>query len=629
MNTLPFFRGKGEGKPPQAPVEDADPPRVVTGVGTGRARLIEPGSGVVTAGSTVRLVFEYVVGAQPLAEGSQVCLCFYHVCLWTAAQTHDPAAPGYVEATASAPLEVKAWGDPDSGFKYKLTQFPWQHVIRITVGPGGLAEGERIVITYGAGDAQATAQPFASTPYYFRVVVVPPGGVGAPAEEHPALQVVGGEAARLVLVTPSDHSGASARVLARVEDVSGNLASNYAGSIHVSAGPDVEGATHRFDPDAPPVHVFDNLPLGDARTGRFHGTSDDGLVATSNPFRVSSYGERTLWGEIHGHSNVSDGYGTPEDYFVYARDVAGLDVAALTDHDFMLSDADWRRIKRASNAANEAGRFVTLQAYEWSGQNDVGGDRNLYFRGDDPPIRRCRTLHDPNNPFVYHGRECQANHVEDLYIWLDEEVGPEAVVMIPHFGGRCANPRFHDPRYEHSVEIFSEHRRIEGLVDQFRAQGSRLGVVGGGDDHIGRPGNGFLFHGPFDGSLGLLALKSGLSRAEVFEALRGRRTYATSGARIIVDFEVSGTGIGCEAVIADRPRIACKVVGTARLGKVQVFRDGAVVYQVAGSNLSDEFEDEWVDEAFDPAAKEQSYWLRVTQMDGHVAVTSPIWVSAK
>ena len=30
---------------------------------------------------------------------------------------------------------------------------------------------------------------------------------------------------------------------------------------------------------------------------------------------------------------LSDGTGTPEDYFAYARDVAALDVIALTDHD--------------------------------------------------------------------------------------------------------------------------------------------------------------------------------------------------------------------------------------------------------------------------------------------------------
>ena len=47
----------------------------------------------------------------------------------------------------------------------------------------------------------------------------------------------------------------------------------------------------------------------------------------------SAEGPRVLWADLHGHSAFSDGTGPPEDYFLYARDVAALDVAALTDHD--------------------------------------------------------------------------------------------------------------------------------------------------------------------------------------------------------------------------------------------------------------------------------------------------------
>jgi hypothetical protein len=220
----------------------------------------------------------------------------------------------------------------------------------------------------------------------------------------------------------------------------------------------------------------------------------------------------------------------------------------------------------------------------------------------------------------------QANHVEDLYIWLDQEVGPDAVVMIPHFGGRCANPRFHDERYEPLVEIFSEHRRSEGLVGLFRAHGTRLGVVGGGDDHIGRPGNGFFLPAPFTGALGLLELKADPGRADVFDALRGRRTYATSGARMIVDFAVSGTEMGGQAVIDGPPRIALKVLGTARLKLVQIFRDASAVHEVSLEDLGSELELEWTDTTFDPAIGKQSYWLRFAQVDGHVAVTSPVWM---
>ena len=56
-------------------------------------------------------------------------------------------------------------------------------------------------------------------------------------------------------------------------------------------------------------------------------------TTTTNPMLVSADGPRVYWGDLHGHSNYSDGSGVPEEYFTYARDVSALDVAALTDHD--------------------------------------------------------------------------------------------------------------------------------------------------------------------------------------------------------------------------------------------------------------------------------------------------------
>ncbi len=39
------------------------------------------------------------------------------------------------------------------------------------------------------------------------------------------------------------------------------------------------------------------------------------------------------FGELHGHTNLSDGGPSIDDYFTGLRDRAGLDFAALSDHD--------------------------------------------------------------------------------------------------------------------------------------------------------------------------------------------------------------------------------------------------------------------------------------------------------
>ena len=40
------------------------------------------------------------------------------------------------------------------------------------------------------------------------------------------------------------------------------------------------------------------------------------------------------WGDMHGHTANSDGKGSLDDYFTYARDVAKLDFVVVSDHDF-------------------------------------------------------------------------------------------------------------------------------------------------------------------------------------------------------------------------------------------------------------------------------------------------------
>lgn len=619
-----------------ADIDEAN--EIASQVGTGHARLLEPSAGV-TVSRTTRLVFEYVAGRSTVANGGRIRFCFHHVCSWSPAQTVDSSDSGYVEARSSsgAPLTVSAWGDPNKPADTVLTQFPWQHVIEVVVGAPGLYEGDKVIVTYGAGAAAAQVQSFAANPYQFCVLLDPQcTGTFLPAESHPSLVVSGSVAARLVIVTASDHKeGQTGWVLVRVEDAAGNLAGGFEGTITLEADAVGGPFVHRFSIGDRPVHRFEVVSMQPTGLCRLLGRTDGGLVAQSNPFRVWPQGvsepSLTLWGEIHGHSTYSDGYGTPQEYFVYARDIAGLDVAALTEHDFMLSDKKWAEVKQACNEANEPGKFVTLQGYEWSGMTDVGGDRNLYFRGDDPPICRSRTLYDYRNPFIYHGTEPGANHVEDLYHWLDDTVGEGEVVVVPQWGGRPANPRWLDPRYDRLIEIYSEHRRSEEWAMEFPRHGVRLGIVAGGDNHIGRPGNGFLSYAPgapdFSGPKALVAIKANRTRKEVFDALMNHRTYATTGARILIDFEVEGCVMGESISSANAPTVRAEVRGTAYIKQVEIVKDGVVVHVAKPDADPSALQLTWQDST--PVQNgESAYWLNVIQADGHLAVTSPVWVRA-
>jgi len=64
------------------------------------------------------------------------------------------------------------------------------------------------------------------------------------------------------------------------------------------------------------------------------------------------------YGSLHNHTNVSDGTGTPDQAYKYARDVAGLDFFGLADHSNLMSSTEWTAIKNAANLHNRDGELL-------------------------------------------------------------------------------------------------------------------------------------------------------------------------------------------------------------------------------------------------------------------------------
>ena len=99
-------------------------------------------------------------------------------------------------------------------------------------------------------------------------------------------------------------------------------------------------------------------------------TAGGDLYGQSNPLLAETNVAPIRWADLHGHSNLSDGTGTPDEFLTYARDVAGLDAVALTDHDhwgmLFLDQRDdlWREIRELTRRYHEPGRFVTFLGYE-------------------------------------------------------------------------------------------------------------------------------------------------------------------------------------------------------------------------------------------------------------------------
>ena len=231
---------------------------------------------------------------------------------------------------------------------------------------------------------------------------------------------------------------------------------------------------------------------------------------------------RRYWGDLHGQSGETIGMGSAESYFRYARDLAFIDIVGHQGNDFQITDAFWQKLNRLTAEFDEPGRFVCLPGYEWSGNTGMGGDRNIFFRREGRPIRRSSHI------LVDGQTSTDAIYTADE---LFRALEGEDAVVIAHVGGRYADLKYaHDGRLERAVEVHSTWGTFEWLLHDAFEKGYRVGVVCHSDDHKGRPGATRPGASTFGAIGGLTCyFMPELTRDALFEALRKRRHYGTTG----------------------------------------------------------------------------------------------------
>jgi len=169
----------------------------------------------------------------------------------------------------------------------------------------------------------------------------------------------------------------------------------------------------------------------------------------------------------------------------------------------------------------------------------------------------------------------------------------------------------------------------KNLAEAVLRRGIRVGFVAGPDDHSGKPGAGIkgILRCSMDGLTAMRDYR--LDRETLFQHLESRSVYATTGARILLDFSVNGKGMGEEISLPpNAPRaIRAEVHGQAPVSEVAVIReDPQKPVQVWRFDppILDPGVLEWTDP--EPLKSSTWYYLRVIQSDHHLAWSSPVWV---
>lgn len=613
---------------------------VELGIKTGIGSISLLGFDTAEVNSYQMFHFCYKAGKTGMKAGGGIRIGLRHQLPWSAFQTEDPVAEGYTTSNLETgkPLSVMI---PQTGVfnEFFMPYFPWQNMLEVIVPEPGLNPGELLFITLGdttKGSKGIRIQPVDEFPFVFKCYVDISGtGNYLPLKDNPSIQIVASEPYKLSVVMPSDVViGKPARALVRVEDIYGNPIANYREKVKISSSElgGMDLIQYTFKSKDKGVSFFENIVFKE--TGVFMVSATDGkLSGQSNPVRVhkSEPTTKTFWGDIHGHTLFSDGRGTIEQYYDFARNVAGLDFCAVTDHGFQLTDEMWEYSKRVTNIANDPGQFVTIQAFEWSGMTEVGGDHNIYFIDENPRTYRSRSYYNYQNYQMYHGLIPQINHIEDLFKALKKDYKKGEVLCIPHFGGRPASNEWHDPDLQRAIEVFSEHRRSHEWMQKFLSEGYRLGIMASSDSHLGHPGYGYLkVRQPVDWKkkeigMALIGVQAEeLTRESIFRAIYNRHIYATSGERIILEFRVNGNPMGSEIYVENQPQISILVKGTKTIQKVEIIKNNEIIQTFSPGKINSKID--WTDNTYNHQ-ESCYYFIRIEQIDGEEAISSPVWVN--
>jgi hypothetical protein len=243
----------------------------------------------------------------------------------------------------------------------------------------------------------------------------------------------------------------------------------------------------------------------------------------------------------------------------------------------------WLTSQQAAQDYEAGSSMVVFPAFEWHAQH------YLEVHGNDSPLHRVVLYRDfdANNQLPMLPGEIEGIAPQCLVRFLQlAGYGPDRALLVPHMMNNWPSNTDWDLTYEqgeliadraqvesyHRVgEIFSARANkpnLQGVQrlkafegeDQdpgrwsfrygWRKHGAHLGIVGGSDDHAAMPGsdNTLLADGTSMQSNEpggtTVVLSSTRDRDGIFDALRARSSYATSGVRVWHDFRIDGAPMG-------------------------------------------------------------------------------------
>lgn len=326
------------------------------------------------------------------------------------------------------------------------------------------------------------------------------------------------------------------------------------------------------------------------------------------------------FGQLHAHTDISNGAGSVEEAFQYASQVDGLDFFAVTDYSDSFDNADmgaidadgadisadWAAGKQAAASVTN-GDFVGLFGFEmtWPEDKQLG-----HISTFNTPGWQTRDQADFENV---------PTALENYYKALTAVPGSVSQFNHPDtVHGDFERFDHYSPQYDAAVSLL-EVAGEDGVVDceyydLALDKGWHVAPTNNQNNHNGQWGDA--------SEARTVVLAKSLTEEALYAAMKDRRVYATQDSDLAIYYELNGTVMG--SIIPKSESAAVTVFLSdptdEAIGNVEVVTDGGAV-------LVSEYVETPSQVLELPASGGRSYYyLRITQPDGDVAVTAPVWM---
>jgi hypothetical protein len=330
------------------------------------------------------------------------------------------------------------------------------------------------------------------------------------------------------------------------------------------------------------------------------------------------------YGQIHAHTNISDGQGSLDDAYTWARDNGKADFFAVTDHSNSLENdtqcnikdgtksPEWVNAQATSDKYNTKD-FVALYGYEmtWSGSTGGWGHINTF-----------------NTP----GFETRSNTSMDLKKYYETlPTVPESISQLNHPGktfGDFADFGYYTEAADKVVNMIEVGNgegpvRSSGYFPSYeyytRAldRGWHVAPTNNQDNHKGN------WMTANDARTVILAPE--LTRDSMYQAMREKKVYATEDKNLKLMFKVNGKVMGSSLDNPNSLNVSITVNdpdATDKIGKVSIIANGGVVVDSKSFNTNNATWNLSLNPDF------SYYYVRVDQEDQDIAVSSPVWTGS-